>query len=270
MSNAWWLSWRGTALLAEADDRQRQRLIEGLRPCGVSTTGVASAAALMAALGAGTERPDVVIIDAALPDATALAVCAHLRARPGAEGHLPIVLTADDWGSAARIQALELGADEVLAKPLEPRELAARIRGLMRRSGAGGQAPAVTLGAWRLDPVLRRLSAQGRGHRSLTGGEFKLLQVLLRQPGRVLSRHELSLQVRGVEAGPLDRYVDNLVAKLRRKLDDVETAEGALIRTVRGLGYAIDLGGLPALGGLGSVGGLGAPAGPSPSPLTPG
>jgi len=249
MSNAWWLSWRGTALLAEADDRQRQRLIEGLRPCGVSATGVLTATALMSALEATAARPDVVIVDAGLPDATAMAVCAHLRARPGVDGQLPIVLTGDAWSSAARIQALELGADEVLAKPLEPRELAARIRGLMRRSGAAGQAVAVTLGAWRLDPVLRRLSAQGRGHRSLTGGEFRLLQVLLRQPGQVLSRHELSLQVRGVEAGPLDRYVDNLVAKLRRKLDDVETAEGALIRTVRGLGYAIDLGALQPMAG---------------------
>jgi two-component system OmpR family response regulator len=144
-----------------------------------------------------------------------------------------------------RIVGLELGADDYLGKPFNPRELLARIRAVLRRvSGEGGPgvkeppAKVIRFAGWLLEPARRRLLNPDGAEVPLTGGEYELLQVMVERANRVLTRDMLMDLLRGRQAGPFDRAIDVAVSRLRRKLED-DGRNPSLIKTVRGGGYVL-------------------------------
>ncbi|MGM0626692.1 MAG: response regulator transcription factor [Candidatus Fermentibacterota bacterium] len=176
-------------------------------------------------------RPDLVVLDLMLPDMDGLDVCRSLRQRW--RGQI-LMLTAmkDD---ADVVAGLETGADDYVGKPVSPRVLLARIRALLRRSGAAQSDELIRVGALEVRPQARRASWQGIDL-DLTTTEFDLLEILAARAGRVQERAGLVRELRGIDFTSIDRSVDVIVSRLRRKL----AAAGAsrdLIRTVRGMGY---------------------------------
>lgn len=176
-------------------------------------------------------RPDLVVLDLMLPDMDGLDVCRSLRQRW--RGQI-LMLTAmkDD---ADVVAGLETGADDYVGKPVSPRVLLARIRALLRRSGAAQSDELISVGALEVRPQARRASWEG-ADLDLTTTEFDLLEILAARAGRVQERAGLVRELRGIDFTSIDRSVDVIVSRLRRKL----AAAGAsrdLIRTVRGIGY---------------------------------
>ncbi len=227
----------GPHILVVDDDREiRDLLARFLRRHGFRVETAADGKAMFAALAAG--RFDLVVLDLMLPGEDGLSLCRRVRA--GSD--LPIVMLTAIGEDTDRIVGLEMGADDYLAKPFNPRELLARIRAVLRR------APEVRRGAdadrsrklefhgWTLDTGRRSLHAHDGALVDLTGGEFDLLLALVEHPGRVLNRDQLLDLTRGREAGPFDRSVDVQVSRLRRKIED-DPKQPALIKTVRGGGY---------------------------------
>lgn len=187
-------------------------------------------------LGAG--QFDLIVLDVMLPDGSGLDICRGLRDR---KPHTPVILLTALKEDVDRIIGLELGADDYLGKPFNPRELTARIRAVLRRAGPDeAVAPRALIYRFAnhtLEPDTRKVSdAQGTTI-DLTGAEFDLLQVFLERPGRLLSRDQLLDLTQGRERDPLDRSVDVLMSRLRRKLG--ETAEAPLFKTVRNGGYQL-------------------------------
>jgi two-component system OmpR family response regulator len=180
---------------------------------------------------------DLVVLDVMLPGEDGLAVCKRLA---GAEGPAVIMLSA--MGEETdRIVGLELGADDYLPKPCNPRELLARVRAVLRRRGEQAR-PDAQLGAqcefagWRLDLVRRELRSPDGVVVNLSGGEFSLLRAFVERPQRVLTRDQLLDLARGPDSEAYDRAIDVQISRLRRKLDD-GGASAELIRTVRNEGY---------------------------------
>lgn len=184
-------------------------------------------------------RPDAVLLDVMLPDANGFELCRRWRAaHPG----LGIVMLTARGDPMDRVLGLEIGADDYLAKPYNPRELLARVRAILRRTRQVHRVAAAPPGevygfaGWRLDPASRDLiDARGQPV-ALTGGEHDLLMAFLRHTQRVLSRDQLLDWTRGRSASPFDRSIDVLLGRLRRKLASGAGGEG-LIKTVRGGGY---------------------------------
>ncbi|MBL6458586.1 response regulator [Belnapia sp. T6] len=185
-------------------------------------------------------RYHLVVLDLMLPGESGLDFAKWLRS----QGDVPIVMLTAMGDETDRIVGLELGADDYLSKPFNPRELLARIRAVLRRaSGEGGTpkepaAKAVRFGGWTLEPARRRLLNPDGAEVPLTGGEYELLQVLVERPNRVLTRDMLMDLLRGRQAGPFDRAIDVAVSRLRRKLED-DGRNPSLIKTVRGGGYVL-------------------------------
>jgi len=178
-------------------------------------------------------RPDTVLLDVMLPDANGFELCRRWRAaHPG----LGIVMLTARGDPMDRVLGLEIGADDYLPKPFEPRELVARVRALLRRQAPGrADAPQLRFDGLTID-LLKREVLVGSAAVSLTSVEYKLLTALARTPGQPLTREQLSDAVQSGGYKPLDRTVDVQVARLRRKL--AEAAPGAeWIDTVRGEGY---------------------------------
>ncbi len=178
------------------------------------------------------ERPDLLILDVMLPDKDGLTLCKEIRG----ELDVPIVMLTARGDVADRIVGLELGADDYLAKPFEPRELVARIDSVLRRAAGGGEPRGVlTAGELTLDPAARGVTLAGETI-ELTTMEFELLQVLMQSRRRVLSRDQLLLKLRGIDADVYDRSVDMHVSRLRQKLGDDSRAP-RFVKTIRGAGY---------------------------------
>ncbi|WP_457336745.1 response regulator transcription factor [Rhizobacter sp. P5_C2] len=178
-------------------------------------------------------QPDAVLLDVMLPDANGFDVCRRWRAaHPG----LGIVMLTARGDPMDRVLGLEIGADDYLPKPFEPRELVARVRALLRRQAPGrADAPQLRFDGLTIDLLKREVRA-GSAAIALTSVEYKLLTALARTPGRPLTREQLSDAVQSGGYKPLDRTVDVQVARLRRKL--AEAAPGsAWIDTIRGEGY---------------------------------
>ncbi|SHL92577.1 response regulator transcription factor [Rhizobacter sp. OV335] len=178
-------------------------------------------------------QPDAVLLDVMLPDANGFDVCRRWRAaHPG----LGIVMLTARGDPMDRVLGLEIGADDYLPKPFEPRELVARVRALLRRQAPGrADAPQLRFDGLTIDLLKREVRA-GSAAISLTSVEYKLLTALARTPGRPLTREQLSDAVQSGGYKPLDRTVDVQVARLRRKL--AEAAPGSeWIDTIRGEGY---------------------------------
>lgn len=182
-------------------------------------------------------RIDLVLLDIMLPGEDGLSLCRRLRA----VSNLPIMIISARGDDIDRVIGLEIGADDYLAKPFNPRELVARIRALLRRSAMAAASPAVRarflrFSGWRMDTRLRLLENPDAVRVELTPAEFDLLQVMAERPGRVLTRDQLLDLTQGRAAGPNERSVDILVSRLRRKLEP-DQAHPVLIRTVRSGGY---------------------------------
>ena len=182
--------------------------------------------------------PDLVVLDVMLPDGSGLEICRSLvETRP----QLRIILLTALKEDIDRIIGLELGADDYLSKPFNPRELVARIKANLRRA-ALDEAPApdsrrYDFAGFCLDPQRRLLSTAAGTEIELTAAEFDLLRVFLDRPGRVLSRDQLLDLTQGRARDPLNRSIDVLVSRLRRKLG--EHCGGPLFRTVRNGGYQL-------------------------------
>ncbi|MBU6191461.1 MAG: winged helix-turn-helix domain-containing protein, partial [Betaproteobacteria bacterium] len=177
---------------------------------------------------------DLILLDQRLPDADGLVLARELRAA----SDVGIIIITGFGQPVDRILGLELGADDYVAKPVDLRELLARIRSVLRRRSPrlADTPDALSFEGWNIDPSARRLTAPTGDVVDLTSGEFDLLMVFARQPNRVLSRDEIMNALHHREAGPYDRAIDVQVGRLRRKIEP-DPARPALIKSVRGAGY---------------------------------
>jgi two-component system phosphate regulon response regulator OmpR len=183
-----------------------------------------------------TLQPDAVLLDVMLPDANGFDLCRRWRAAHDALGIVMLTARGDPMD---RVLGLEIGADDYLPKPFEPRELVARVRALLRRAGPGRGDPArLRFDGLEIDLVKREVRCGDGGEQvlALTSVEFKLLVALARSAGQILSRDALSAAVQAGNYRPLDRSVDVQVARLRRRLADASPGS-EWIDTVRGEGY---------------------------------
>ena len=179
---------------------------------------------------------DLIVLDIMLPGEDGLAICRRL-----AVGEAPPIIMLSAMGEDTdRIVGLELGADDYLSKPCNPRELLARIRAVLRRAELRGQTSSVGAGCefagWRLDLVRRELRSPQGVVVNLSSGEFSLLRAFVERPQRVLTRDQLLEFARGPDSDAFDRAIDVQISRLRRKLDDGGGSQD-LIRTIRNEGY---------------------------------
>ena len=185
-----------------------------------------------------TNQIDLIVLDVMLPDGSGLDMCRDLRAK---RSMVPIILLTALKEDVDRIVGLEIGADDYLGKPFNPRELVARIRAVLRRqepAAATSDAQKTYLFAgFSADPQTRRVVTSQGEEIDLTGAEFDLLQTFLDRPGRVLSRDQLLDLTRGRDGDAMDRSIDVLVSRLRRKLSDAGAT--GLFKTVRNMGYQL-------------------------------
>lgn len=175
--------------------------------------------------------PDVVILDVMLPDVDGFTLCRKIRE----SSRVPIVMLTARGDVTDRIVGLELGADDYLPKPFEPRELLARMQAILRRGVDGENQERLRLGDLDINWAKRSAHMCGRDL-ALTSAEFELLGLLVRNRGRVLSRDRIINETRGIDWEAFDRSIDVLVSRVRQKLGD-DPKHPAFIRTVRGAGY---------------------------------
>jgi two-component system, OmpR family, response regulator RegX3 len=182
-------------------------------------------------------RPSLVVLDLMLPDLTGEEVCTEIRH----ESEVPIVMLTARSSEDDRINGLDIGADDYLVKPFSPRELVARVRALLRRTGGAGAATEAVLtfdsGRLCLDPDRHQAIVEGR-RVELTPSEFKLLLALGRTPGRVFSRFELINRVQGHDYEGYERTIDAHVKNLRRKIEP-DAGRPHWLQTVHGVGYRL-------------------------------
>jgi DNA-binding response OmpR family regulator len=222
-------------LAVDDDEGLRELLQEYLSAQGYQVTTVADGVAMDAHLAG--HPADLVILDLMLPGEDGLALARKLRAR----GDTPIIMLSARGEDVDRIIGLEVGADDYLAKPFNPRELLARIRALLRRSDHShtdidnSSNALLRFGEFVLNIDARDLHKNGIGV-PLTAGEFNLLRIFVEHPNRVLSRDTIMDMLKGYERSPFDRSIDVRVTRLRRKIEEDPNAP-AYIRTVWGEGY---------------------------------
>ncbi len=223
-------------LLVDDEASLREPLADYLGRQGFVVTQAADAAKARTALQ--DARPDLVLLDIMMPGEDGLSLCRHLI-----EGkQLPVIFLTARGEATDRIVGLEIGADDYVVKPFEPRELVARIRSVLRR--ANRQAPVLDSDAlydfegWLLDPLKRRLVDPEGSVVPISSAEFRLLTAFLDHPRQVLDRDRLLDMVQGREAHLFDRAVDNQVSRLRRKMED-DSRDPRLIQTVWGGGYRL-------------------------------
>lgn len=183
---------------------------------------------------------DLIILDIMLPGDDGMTLCRKLRS----DSQIPIIMLTAISEEVERILGLELGADDYLSKPFNPRELLARIKAIMRRSATPSSEAIETESAilkfndWQLDKTSRRLTSPDGLEISLSSGEYNLLVVMLERPQQVLSRDQLLDLTKNRSAGPYDRSIDIQISRLRQKLEEDPKAP-QIIKTVRGGGYVI-------------------------------
>jgi two-component system, OmpR family, response regulator len=205
---------------------------------GFEVSRAADGSAMRIVLAA--EIVDLVLLDLGLPGEDGLELLHHLRA----EHRCAVIVVTGRGDAVDRVVGLELGADDYVAKPFDLRELLARVRSVLRRSGAtepprvvaASSTTGIRFEGFQLDPTSRRLHAPNGDEIVLTTGEFELLEAFIEQPNRVLSRDSLMNRIHGREAGPFDRAIDVQVGRLRRKLEP-DNDPPQLIKAVRGAGY---------------------------------
>lgn len=177
------------------------------------------------------ELPDIIILDIMLPDMDGFEVCKEIRKAYS----VPIIMLTARGEVTDRIVGLELGADDYLPKPFEPRELVARIQSVLRRSSSILKSDIIKFGKLVVDMEKHSAILDGKDV-DLTTMEFEILSLLVRNPGRVLTRDRIMDSIRGIEWKAFDRSVDVLMSRLRQKLNDAPK-QPSFIKTIWGVGY---------------------------------
>lgn len=228
-------------LIVDDDTEIRRLLSDYLLDFGFLPIGVGDGVAMRTAMA--THHFDLIVLDLMLPGEDGLTLCRHLRSTTD----IPIIMLTARGESTDRVVGLELGADDYLIKPFDPRELVARIHSILRRSKTGNKADRgeLTLGdhigfeGWKLNRTLRQLTSPQHMVVPLSNAEFRLLWAFIERPRRVLSRDQLMDAARGNLADVFDRSVDLLISRLRQKMKD-DPKQPRLLKTVRGEGYMFD------------------------------
>ena len=223
---------RPQVLIVDDDADIREGLVEVFERAGFSASGAADVAAMERSLA--TKGADLIVLDLMMPGEDGLSACKRLSGK----GRPPIIMLSALGDDADRIVGLEIGADDYLTKPCNPRELVARARAVLRRARdtegvSGGEA--VRFAGFRLDLARRELIDPDNIVIPLSGGEFRLLRTFVERPQRVLSREQLLDFAFDNDSNVFDRAVDVQVSRLRRKLERPGAPE--IIRTIRGEGY---------------------------------
>jgi two-component system, OmpR family, response regulator len=226
-------------LLIVDDDREiRSLLSQYLEKNDFRTTAVADGREMRRVLERASV--DLIVLDLMLPGEDGLTLCRELRTH----SQIPVIMLTARGEDVDRIVGLEIGADDYLPKPFNPRELLVRIRAVLRRAAHAPRDPnpelvrGFSFAGWRLDTTRRTLTDAGGREVALSGAEYRLLAVLLAAGNRVLSRTQLTELLRGREADPFDRSIDVRVSRLRQILGDDARAP-QIIKTVYGEGYVI-------------------------------
>lgn len=223
-------------LLVDDEAALREPLAEYLSRQGFRVAEADSAA--LARTQLRDNAPDLVLLDIMMPGEDGLSLCRHLVETR----FIPVILLTAKGEATDRIVGLEIGADDYVVKPFEPRELVARIRSVLRRAGRGAPPPeeheTYEFEGWRLDPLKRRLTDPEGAVVPISSAEFRLLTALLDHPRQVMDRDRLLDLVQGREAHLFDRAVDNQVSRLRRKIE-LDSRNPQLIQTVWGGGYML-------------------------------
>ena len=226
-------------LVVDDDPELLQSVCDYLRRFGFEAVAASTAAQMRSLLSQG--GVDVVVLDVMLPDGDGLSICAALRQRPET-ANLPVIMLTAQGDPHSRVLGLELGADDYIAKPFEPRELVARIKAVLRRrsapSGGGGDG-SVEFAGWRFDRLKRQLLSPQQVVVPLSSAEYRLLSAFVERPRRVLTRDQLLDATRGQGVVVADRAIDLAVSRLRQKLSAAQDGE-QLICTIRGEGYIFD------------------------------
>ncbi|GHT87982.1 DNA-binding response regulator [Betaproteobacteria bacterium] len=233
-------------ILIVDDDRDIRTLLadylekQGLR-CTTATDGREMRAVLE------SHRIDLIVLDIMMPGEDGLTLCRNLRASGDNKANIPVLMLTARGEDMDRIIGLEMGADDYLPKPFVPRELYARVRAILRRARAlppnmsaapNTHARELHFTNWRLDTIARHLIDRDGTIVALSGAEFRMLNVFLAHPQRILSRDQLMELTQGREADVFDRSIDLLISRLRQRLND-NAREPAIIKTVRNEGYVL-------------------------------
>ena len=226
-------------LIIEDDTRLANMVAQYLQQSGyaVSHAGDGATGLEHISVPAAGKTPDLVILDLMLPDMDGLEVCRRIRALPAAQAQTPVLMLTAKGDPMDRIIGLEIGADDYLPKPFEPRELLARIRAVLRRKGEVATAAPTVLrfGTLEIDRDSRTVSVQGAAC-DLTSYQFDLLVALAERAGRVLTRDQIMEAVRGRELEAFDRSIDVHMGRIRAAIE-VDPKDPKRILTVRGVGY---------------------------------
>jgi DNA-binding response OmpR family regulator len=215
-------------LLVEDDHRLAEMVAEYLGEAGFRVSRAASGAAGLEKLA--REPYDALVLDLMLPDMDGLDLCRQLRTR----SDIPVLMLTARGDSADRVVGLEIGADDYLPKPFQPRELLARLRAILRRRGASA-APIMRFGRLEIDRDARAVRLDG-AEKAITGYQFALLVALAENAGRVLTREQLMELAKGEALEAFDRSIDVHVSRLRAAIED-DAKRPRRIVTVRGAGY---------------------------------
>ena len=217
-------------LLLVDDDPELQELIAAfLEKQGYDVVAVGDGRAMDHALS--HEDVDLLILDLMLPGEDGLSIARRLKRNT----NTPIIIVSAQGEDVDRIVGLEVGADDYMAKPFNPRELLARVRAVLRRATNASSTEVAEFGDFRVDLNARQLTKAGRAV-PLTSGEFDLLDIFVRYPNRVLDRDRLLDLLTGAERSPFDRSIDVRITRLRSKIENNASAP-VFIRTVWGKGY---------------------------------
>ena len=230
-----------TILIVDDDQEIRHLLVDYLARNGLTAIPARDGREMWHALE--RHAVDLIVLDLMLPDTDGLTLCRDLRARTPTAA-IPVMMLTARGEDADRIVGIEMGADDYLVKPFNPRELLARIKSILRRTRAlppnlrPESTRCLSFAGWCLDTATRVLTAPDGVVTPLSGGEFRLLRILLEHPNRVLNRDQLTEMIHGREADAYDRAIDVQISRLRQRLRD-DSREPQLIKTVRGEGYVL-------------------------------
>ncbi|MBL6935936.1 MAG: response regulator transcription factor [Alphaproteobacteria bacterium] len=222
-------------ILIVEDDEMMQALLTGyLKHEGYEVDSTLSGKEMHAILN--RRLPDLILLDLNLPDEDGLVLARQIRAR----SKMPLIIMTARRGVDDRLAGLQIGADDYLTKPFDPRELVLRVHNVLARTAGGGEEASLVLefGGWTQDLPAHTLTAPDGRDISLTKSEFNLLAAMAKFPGRVLSRDFLLDAVSGNSEPPSDRMIDVFVSRLRKKIE-TDSRKPELILTVPGLGYKL-------------------------------
>ena len=222
-----------SVLIIDDDTRLAAMVAEYLRSNGFSVAHAPDGAAGLQALHA--QPPSLVVLDVMMPGISGLEVCRRIRALPGELASTPVLMLTGKDDAMDRVLGLELGADDYLAKPFEPRELLARIRAILRRGQQAAPGRSMVFGSLEIDRDARTVTVAGQ-RAELTSYQFDMLVALAERAGRVLTREQIMEAVRGRELEAFDRSIDVHMGRIRSAIE-LDPKEPQRIVTVRGVGY---------------------------------